>query len=173
MVDLIAWLASTPPSGTTSHAIGDPDWFARVIAGAAWITTIVLFLVQHRGKVWQGRLNSTKDLRSKFDEVRTVISSIEQDRANAVQLWTITTQERVDTLRDAAKSVPDKKLCKMLVELVTEIDTARGASQPTDEEAAAPTLSARRHSAVKKASTKADEVVERLNEIQRKGAIGG
>lgn len=102
-----------------------------------------------------------------------MISSIEQAPGNAELLWTITAQGNVDALRDASQNCPDRKLRTLMGALVSEVDEVRGASQPTDEDAPTPTLSARRHAAVKRASAKADEIVTRLNQIQRKGATGG
>lgn len=171
MIEPLLFLAEVVEDAPTD---GGADVTARVMAIIGWAITIGLFVFERRSKRWRGRYDATTDLRPSFQEVHTRIAAAEQDSINAEQFWTISVREALSELRNAAKTVPDSKLCKLLDQLVKHVTDARGDAPPTPEEAeeAPAPLSPARLTALRSASQVADQIVERLNVIKKKGTAG-
>lgn len=150
---------------------GEPDIFARVVAGVALLLTLVQMYAGTRTRLWIRRSSNVEDVQRTLEELKVGLDAAAADALGAASLWTQSVDVLVQSLGEQVAVVPDRRLARLARRIHDDVVALRGTATPSNEDLLnnGVTLNAEQRKLLERATVHCDGALGRVRASIRKG----
>lgn len=153
----------------------EPDIFARVLGGAAFLLSVWQAFAGWRTRLWIRRSSNLDGVQRVLDELKAGLDAATESARGAASLWTQSVDLLVQSLGEEVDVVPDRKLARLAGHIHDDVVALRGTATPSQEDLIANgvTLNAEQRKLLTRATAHCDGARARVRASIRKGGRRG